>query len=838
MELGRLDNVKDDVRKTRGLRPFDELGRNLRQSLRRLRRTPGFTFAALATLGLCLASNLAIFATIDGVLLRPLPFPEPDRLVRIFNTYPKAGVLDDGCSLRNYYERRGRVAALGSLAAYWGDTAVVSGPHGTEREDTLRVSPEFFETLGRGPILGRAFTEAETTYATDRVVILSDAFWRQRLDADPNVIGRLLRVDGLDMTVVGLLPPDFSFLSSTARLFFPLSSSPGERLPSRRHSGGGARQMIARLAPSASITDAQAQIDAHNAAVGAEDPQTPSMMAAGFRSRVVSLHADHVAAIRPTLLLLQAGAVFLLLIGCVNVASLFLIRATSRARELSLRYVIGASRRHIVADALTETTLVTLSGAVIGLALGAAAVQLLPVLADGQLPLGARVALDVRTALAALAAALAMGAAMGLQVAWHSLRGHGTLAIGAESRATTMNRAAQRMRHGFLVAQIALAFVLLSGAGLLTVSLHRVMSTAPGFEPERVVSGLAVMTVRSYPSRTARVGFAERVLEELQRQPGVRTAGVATHVPLDGWGGKSAVRVEGYTPPPGGPPQGHYSYGVGGDYFATLGFALREGRWLDAADMRRPTKVCVVDDDFAARYWPKGGALGQRLFWGSEVGADADAFTVVGVVGAAKQAALSESQQQGAVYFPYGHGPINNDLFVVAKTQTEYASFGATLQQVVRAVDPEVAFSDVRSMENRVASSLAAQRTPALLAGLFACVAVLLTAIGIYGLLSYAVAQRRREIGVRLALGARPNQVSRQFMTLAMRLVAVGMGLGLLGSLWAGQVMQSLLFRVSGFHGVTLALTVALLGTIGLIACVVPAYRATRVSPMQALAEE
>jgi predicted permease len=836
MELGGVDSVKDDCRQARGLEPIDELGRNLRQALRRLWKTPGFTFAALATIGLCLASNLAIFATIDRVLLRPLPFPDADRLVRIFNSYPRAGVLDDGCSLPNYYERRGRLPAIAALSAYWGDTAVVGEAGATEREDVLRVSPEFFETLGRGPILGRAFTEAETTYATDRVVILTDAFWRQRLAADPGVIGRTLRVDGLEMTVVGLLPPDFSFLSSKARLFFPFSSGPGERAESNRHSGGGARQMIARLAPSTSVAEAQAQVDAHDAAVGADDPKAPMMAAAGFRSRVVPLQADHVSAIRPTLLLLQVGAAFLLSIGCVNVASLFLVRATSRAKELALRHALGASRRHVVAEALTETTLVTLAGGAVGLALGGAALRLLPVWAAGRMPLGAGVALDGRVALAALAAALAMGVAMGVPLAWYGWRSHGALALGAESRASTTHRAAQRLRHAFLVAQIALAFVLLSGAGLLTVSLHRVMSTAPGFQPDGVVSALAVMTVKNYPSRTSRIGFAERLLEEVRNRPGVRSAGVATHVPLDGWSGKSAARVEGHILPPGRPLQAHYSYGVGGDFFGTLGFVLHEGRWLDSADMRSRARVCVVDDDFARRYWPDGGALGRRLFWGSEIAGEADAFTVVGVVGAVKQAALSESQQQGAVYYPYGHGPISNDLFVVVRTQAAHASFGATLGQAVRSVDPDVALSDVRPMESRIASSLAAQRTAALLAGLFACVAVLLAAIGTYGLLSYAVAQRRREIAVRLALGARPSQVCRQFVMLALRLLGTGMVLGLLGSLWAGHAMRSMLFRVPGSHAATLVLTAVLLGTTALVACVVPAYRATRTSPTRALA--
>jgi predicted permease len=838
MELGALDTVKDDCREERGLSPFDELSRNLRASARRLRRTPGFTFAAVATLGLCLGSNLAIFAVIDGVMLRPLPFPEPGRLVRIFNTYPLAGVMDDGCSLPNYYERRGQLPAFTSLAAYRGDTAVVTGPRGAEREDVLRVSPEFFETLGRGPILGRVFTDADTTYATDRVVILSDAFWRRRLEADPNVIGKRLLVDDLEMTVVGLLPPDFSYLSSTARLFFPLSSSPGERAISRRHSGGGARQMIARLAPSATLGEAQAQVDALNAAVGADDPQTPAMLAAGFRSRVVPLHADHVAAIRPTLLLLQAGALLLLLIGCVNVANLFLIRATARARELSLRHVIGASRRHIVMDALTETTLVTLTGAIVGLLLGAAALRALPLLAAGQMPLAARVGLDIDAVLAAFVAALVMGASMSLPIAWYSLRGQGTLALSGESRSLTAHRSAQRVRQGLLVAQVALAFVLLSSAGLLSASLRRVMAIVPGFQADGVVSGLAVMTTKGYPNPASRIGFAERVVEELQRQPGVRAAGVATHVPLDGWSGKSAVTVEGFTPPPGAPPRGHHAYGVGGDYFAALGFVLREGRVIEGADLRRSDGVVVVDDDFARRYWPNGGALGQRLFWGSSAGAPADAFSVVGVVGAARQAALTSEERLGAVYFPYGRGPINNDLYVVARTRTDAAHFGVTMQQVVRSVDPGVAFSDIRSMEARVTASLAAQRTPALLAGLFAGVAVLLTAIGTYGLLSYAVAQRRREIGVRLALGARPGQVSREYVSSGARLLAAGMTLGLIGSWGSGRVLKTLLFDVPGFDGQTVALTLTGLGAITFAACLVPAYRASRVSPVLALAEE
>lgn len=838
VEFGSVDSVKQDCREARGLRVFDDLHRNLRHAVRRMRKAPGFTATALATLGLCLGANLAIFAVVDSILLRPLPFPDSDRLVSVFNTYPRAGVLDDGCSLPNYYERRGRIAAFTSLAAYRTDTAVVGQSGATEREHVLRVSPDFFSTLGSGPAMGRAFTEEETTYRTDHVVILTDAYWRQHLAGVPGVVGRKLRVDGLEMKVVGVLPPDFRFLSSKARLYFPLSSNPRERAPARRHSGGGSRHMIARLAPDATIAAAQSQIDAHNAVVEADNPQGKMMADAGFRSMVVPLHANHVAAIRPTLLLLQAGALFLLLIGAVNVANLLLIRACGRVKELAVRRAIGASRRHVVAEVMVETTLLTLSGGPLGLAVGAGAIRLLPVLGAAHIPLGAHIAFDARVALVALAGAMVMGVVVGGPIAWYNLRSHAALALHSESRGGTASRAAQRMRHAFLVAQIAMAFVLLAGTGLLGLSLQKVMAASPGFRPEDVLSGQLVMPWKYYPGPLARVGFAERLLEGLALQPGVRTAGVVTNVPFSGQSGKSATKVKGHTLQPGESPRAHYSYGVGGDYFATLGFSLRAGRFLSTADSRRVQRVCVVDDDFAHRYWPAGSAVGQRLFWGSREGSDADAFTIVGVVGAAKQAQLSESGAQGAVYYPYGHGPSNGDLFVVVRTRLPLESFGATLRNVVRKVNPEVPLTDLRPMDARIADSLVARRSPALLAGLFSGIAVLLTSIGTYGVLSYAIAQRRREIGLRMALGARPNQVRGQFVALALRLMALGMTLGILGAWMTGRAMQALLFEVPALHVATLAATAGLMGVVSLAACLLPSRRAARISPVEALAEE
>jgi predicted permease len=834
LEFGSVDGVKTDCREARGLRPFDDLGQNLRYALRRMRKTPGFTATALATLALCLGANLAIFAVVDSILLRPLPFPTPDRLVSVFNTYPRAGVLHDGCSLTNYYERRGRIAAFAGSAAYREHTAIVGPAGSTERVPVTRVSPDFFSTLGLGPVMGRAFSEDETTYQTDAVAILTDAYWRQRLNGDPNAIGRTIRVDGVERTVVGVLPPEFRFLSSPARLYFPLASNPEERAPRQRHSGNS--DMIARLRPGATLAEAQAEIDTHNAVLEADNPEAQSMADAGFRSLVVPLHADHVAPIRPTLLLLQAGALFLLLIGAVNLVNLLLIRASGRAKELAVRRAIGASRRHVVSEAMVETILLTVAGGLLGLGVGAIGIRLLGVMGAEHLPLGAHIAFDARSALVALVAAIAIGAAMAIPVAWYSLRDAATNALQAESRTSTASLAAQRMRHGFVVAQVALAFVLLSGAGLLGLSLRKAMAQSPGFRAENILTGQVSMQGKNYRDGSSLLAFTESLQEELARRPGVLAAGIVTNVPFSGNSGKSAATVMGHRLLPGQTLRGHYSYGVGGDYFTALGFSLREGRFLVADDSRRTERVCVVDEDFARRYWPRGGAIGQRLFQGSRAGKDADAFTVVGVVGAAKQAGLTEADALGAVFYPFIHR-LERDVFVVARTNLRPESLAATLRQVVRNVDSELPVTDIRSMETRIADSLVARRSPALLAGLFSGVAVLLTAIGTYGVLSYAVAQRRREIGLRMALGARPEQVRSQFVGVALRLLAAGTTVGLIGAWLTGRAMQAILFQVPALHLATLAATAALLGAVSLAACLVPSQRAARISPLEALAE-
>jgi predicted permease len=811
---------------------------DLRFAFRQLRNGPAFTATALATIAICLGANLAIFALIDSILLRPLPFADAERLVTIFNTYPKAGVERDGSSLTNYYERRGHIPAFASVSIFRETTEVVGETGSTQQEKVMRISPDFFTTLGVSPMMGRGFNEVETiTPIENSAAIVAHAYWRQHLNSDPQVLGRAVRVNGVPRAIVGVLPPDFRFLSSEARILLPLTSRLEQRTPAQRHSGGGGTQMIARLKPGATLADAQSQIDAHNAVVETDNPQASAMADAGFRSLVLPLHADHVRAIRPTLWLMQGGALFLLLMAVVNLINLHLIRASGRMKDIAIRRSLGASSTQVVNHIATETLLLAFLGGLLGLAVGALGIRLLEYLGADRLPLGSHIGFEGRLAAVGLAGAVLLGLAIAMPIAWFNLRGEPEQALRTESRSGTVSRAPQRLRHAFVVAQIALAFVLLAGAALLGLSLRNAMAVAPGFRADHVSTGQFVLPYAPFPAGSSkRVAVLDRLLEAIGQQPGVAAAGIVTNVPLSGNDGKSAITPRGYVPPTGESLHGHYFYSVTGDYFSALGIPLREGRSLTSADSHHSDPVCVVDEDFAHRYWPNGGAVGQHVFQGTDSD-DAQLFRIVGIVGSVKQADVTESQGQGAVYVPYQYREGAN-IFVVTRTSQAPEAFADTLRRIIRATDPELAIDDIRSMESRVAESLIGRSSPAMLAGIVATVALLLAGIGTYGVLSYTIAQRRREIGVRMALGAQTHQIRTQFLSLGFRLLAAGILLGVMGVWVAGKLIQSVLFGVPGFHLATLLGTALVMGAVAMVSCFIPARRASRVDPMIALRAE
>ena len=806
----------------------------LRIAVRRLAGSPAFALTALATLALCIGANLAILAVVDALLIRSLPFPRADRLLTIYYTYPHLPGTINGASLPNYYERRGKFPSLESLAEIAPATSVIGEPGATTIEDTGRVTPEFFDTLGIHPLMGRGFTEAEMTYQTDHVAVLSYEYWRSEFAGDPAILGKSVRIDGFPRKIVGVLPPGFRFLSLRAPLYTPLSSDKDERLVYHRHEYG--KVMVARLRDGATVAEARAQIAAEDAAAAPEFPDSKLIEQSGCYSVVAPLQADYVASIRPTLLLLQGGALFLLVIGGVNLVNLMLIRASNRARELAIRRALGASNSHIVREVMAESVLLTVAGGALGLLVGAAGIQLLAALGSRQLPLGAEIAFNGRLACVALAGAALTGFIVGIPVAGFNLHGRLAGALQAESRGSTASRATRRLRHGFIVTQVALAFVLLIGASLLGLSLRRAMAVAPGFHAEKVITGQFTLIWSHYHDDATYMSFFQRFYEKARAIPGVSAVGMVSRVPVIGYADNGAFNVPGYAPKPGEDPSGiHDLYAVGGDYFKAMGIPLIEGRFLDVTDPAKKEYNVVVDETFARRYWPNGDAIGKKVFGGIKPFPGELPFVVVGVVGTIKQDGLaSRIAPHGALYATF-EGAYFRNFYIVARTTLPPETLGATLARVLRDVDPDLPLTDIRSMDARVSDSLSARRSPALMAGIFGIVALLLASIGLYGVMAYAVVQRTREFGVRLALGAQRTDVLRLVFLEGARLAALGLALGAAISLAAAGYLSSFLFGVTSHDPVAYAAVGALLAAVASVACLLPAQHATAVDPIVAL---
>jgi predicted permease len=808
---------------------------SLKFAFRQLMKTPGVTVTALATLAICLAANLTIFAVVDAVVIKSLPFPEGDRLVTLFNVYPLAGVPRSSASTPNYYDRRRALKSYTSISILQDSASSVGSTDGGPaiRVPTANVSPEFFATLGVKLLMGKPFTDDQLTYGADGVAILTAEYWRAHFNADPNVLGKTFLNDGQAVTVIGVLPAGFRYLSSKAEFFRPAAHDRNDETPKNRHSNNW--EMIARLAPGVTLAQAQAEMDAFNAVQLRDDPYAQLIKTAGYRTLVAGLHADHVREVRPMLLLLQCGVASLLLIGAVNLANLFLIRANSRTKELAVRQALGARRGHIALDVLTETTVLAAAGGVLGVIFGALGIRVIHLLGTDTLPLGSTIAFDARVAGAAVLAALLLGVLLALPPIWLSLRTRLASGLAAESRSGTSSHGAQRMRHAFIIVQVALAFVLLSGAGLLTVSLKRLLETPPGFVTGSLYAGNIALPWNSYRTTAPRRAFVDRLIPAIEALPGVNHAAITTNLPFGGNNNDSAVTVEGEASSSTQSIRAHYISAVTPAYWATMNIPLVRGRLLRADDAKNPTVTCVVDEAFANRYWPGQDPLGKRLEQNA-VYEPGKGISVVGVVRSVKQTELAEPDGHGAVYFGFPDEDMNTMYFsLVVSSPLPAEVLAPMVSKAIQQIDPGLPLISFRSMDARIDETLVARRSPAVLAGIFAAVALLLATIGTYGVLSYAVAQRQREIGVRMALGALPSQVRNQFLSLGIRLVSAGMVIGIAGAWLAGRAMQSILFNVPAVQGATLVITILVMAVVALAACLLPAARAARVDPVVAL---
>ncbi len=821
---------------------MESLFRDVRFGLKLLLKERTFSATVLLTLAVCIGANVAIYSVIHAVLLEPLPFDESDRLVTVYNSYPAAGAARASNGTVDFFQRREHVAAFEEVALFQPAGSTVGEAGSAERVRSLRVTPSFFPLLRVEPALGRAFTEDEMVDGNQYKVILTDAYWREVFGADPQALGREMRIGGRRFEVVGVLAPDFLIPEvEDARFVLPIGFTEEDRQIDRWHSNNFS--MIARLAPSATIEQAVAQNDALNRLLIEQWPLPNAKQVledAGYHTVVVNAQEDLVRDAKPALYLLWGGVALVLLIGCVNIANLMLARAQTRMGEVATRLALGAPRVRVARQVLTEAVVMGVAGGAVGVGLGALGLELLLGMGGADLPRGTDISIDGPVLAFTLALAVGAGVLFGAIPMAQIMRGDLTPVFRTEGRTGTASRRAVWVRSALVTSQVALAFVLLIGAGLLLMSFRAALSVDPGFAPDRVMTGLVSLPSVRYGGEEQRRQFWDGLLGQVRALPGVEAASVTTQLPFSGNNSSSVIVPEGYVPRPGESVLSPYQSVVGPDYFAALGIELLGGREFTDADGPDVPNVMIVDEWLARRYWPDRSPVGERMVDGEglvtdSVGPD-NLYTIVGVVRTIKQNELitPASEHVGAYYFPYRQQVPGGGALVV-RTVTEAAGITSALRDVLHRMDAELPLFDTRTMADRVDESLKDRKVPLALLGVFAAVALFLAVVGIYGSLAYSVSQRRREIGIRMAMGSAPEDLFRSVVVQGMRVTAVGLVLGMGAALLLTRYVESVLFGIEATDPRVMATVAVALALVGLAACVVPARRATAVDPVSVL---
>jgi predicted permease len=759
----------------------------------------------------------------------------------------------------DYFDRLRETTVFEEQALY-NNTSVNIDQSGTmTRVRAMQVTPSFFRVLGVPPMLGRTFTDAEGELGSQFRIVLSYGLWQSAFGGDANIVDREVRIDGTTYTIVGVMPQTFVYVRPDVMLWRSLAFSAVQKSDQMRHSNNF--QQIARLKPGATFQQAQQEIDRLNAANLDRFPQFKEIVVnAGFHTVVSPLQADMVRDVRATLYLLWGGALFVLLIGCVNVTNLALVRSRARLKELATRVALGAPRRRIAGQLVTESLMLTLGSAALGLAVGWAALRLLGALNIQELPRGSEIRLDVMVVGVTLAAGAVIGVVLGLIPSAAVLPSTVTTMLREEGRSGTSGRGTRFLRRGLVVAQVAFAFVLLAGAGLLFSSFQRVLAVDPGFTADGVLTASVVLPRARFKENTAMAAFLDESLRRLRALPGVEAAGTTGIMPLSGNNNASVIFAEGYQMRPGEAAVAPMNSSVSPGYFEAMSVQLVSGRFFDDRDTQPPgakpsafgapqPRVVIVDDRLARRFWPDQNPVGRRMYLPTDPG-DLTAITeqtvfmdVVGVIREMKLNSLTQEDEfVGAVFFPVmqslpppqaqGFG-----LNYAIKTAGDPAALGGAVRQTIATLDRELALFDVLPMTTRVERSLVNRRSPVVLSLAFGAIALLLSAIGIYGVLAYVVTQRTREIGIRLALGSSGRGIFDLILREGLILTAAGFALGAVGALALRRSLQTQLFQVSATDPFVMVGAAAVLAFVALAACALPARRATRIDPVIALAE-
>ena len=821
---------------------MDVLYQDLRLALRLLWKERSFAFTVVLTLTICIGAATGIFTVVRSVLLRPLPYPQSDRLVFAYDSFPGAGVERAGTSVPNYFDRLAMTDVFDSRALYqFGGFRVGRGPN-AEGVASMNVTPSFFRVLRAGAARGRLFREEDGVPGHDSVAVLSHAFAQRQPGGVEGVVGRDLRLDDALYRVVGVLPPTFTFLDPDVKIWVPLAFTDEERAEERRHSQN--HEEIARLAPGATLAQAQARIDALNVRIVERDSLKAALINAGYHTKLVSLEADLVRNVRGALQLLWGGVLLVLLIAAVNITNLSLVRATGRTKELATRQALGAARRRVVRQLVTETTVLTTLGGLLGLLAGAWSLGVLSALGLADIPRAHEIRMDGVVVAFSLGLALLLGIVVGAVPALHLSDMNVSVVLREDGRTGTAGRGARYTRRALVVAQVALAFVLLIGAGLLLASFRRLLAVDPGFQAEHVLTGRVSPLETAYPDAASLRSYTSRALERIRALPGVEAAGVSSFLPFGRDNSSSVIIPEGYVMAPGESVVSPNQLYVTAGYLEALRVPLKRGRYFTETDAPPAPGVVIVDERLAKRFWPNTDPIGRRMYLPSssedvvKPGPKAVWLRVVGVVGSVKLRGLVEGEdaRAGAYYLPYAQDPSRGIGFAIRlRGASDPASVTAAVQRTLASIDPELKMYDTFAMAERIGRSLNPRKAPMLLSLAFGAVALLLAAIGIYGVLAYQVSQRTREIGIRIALGSDPAGILRLVLREGVALLLVGLAGGMLGAIALRGVIASQLVGVGALDtGVILAVT-GVLALAALAASLGPARRAARVDPVVAL---
>jgi putative ABC transport system permease protein len=806
---------------------------DLRYALRVLLKNPGFTLVAVLTLALGIGANTAIFSVVNTVLLKPLPYPQPDSLVKVWTHFTGIGLPNDqnwfsAPEFRDVQQQNRSFSGLTVISPGIYNLGVSGNPQSL---NGATVSPSFFTILGVNPLLGRTFSPDEAEQGHDRVIVLGYGLWQRVFGTDPQIVGKDVAIDGRSCKVIGVMPKGFDY-PTPSDLWTPQVFVPTDFAPTNR--GNHGYEVLARIKPGFSLAQARSDMEAVSKSIIEQNREYPYQRF-GFALILHPLLEETVGDVKTSLWVLMGAVGFVLLLVCANVAGLLLVRSTARQKEIAVRVALGAGIRRITRQLLTESLLLSLLGGVLGLLLTPLLLRVIVTLSATALPRVVSTGIDVGALLFTFAVAVGTGILFGLAPALAASRGVQYQILKEGGRTGTEGRTSQRLRRIFVAAEAALAVLLLAGSGLLLRSFVKLLEVDPGFRSEGVLTLQVALPTAKYPKPEQTRAFFRELVDRVQHLPGVQAAGAISSLPLSGPGGSGTTTVDSRAvSPQDASPEADWRVVTPG-FFQAMGISLVSGRYIDARDNDTAAPVAMIDETMAHSYWPNEDPVGKRIKRGG-MESTAPWMTIVGVVHHVRYRTL-EARSRVQLYWPEAQNPTNS-MGLAIRAAGDPMSLGPAIQKTVLDLDAEQPVDHVLTMQAVMADSLARRRLTLTLLAAFAAGAILLAALGIYGVTAYMVTQRQQEIGLRMALGASRANVLGLVVGQGMWLMLAGLGAGLLLSLGLTWVLGSLLFSVRPYDPISLAAAAGALALIALLACSLPAWRATRVDPLVALRYE